>query len=222
MSSAIRIMIAEDHTLVRTGLRLLIETQSDMTVVAEAANGSEALNMARISQPDVVVLDLSMPIRGGFEFLQDIRQLATPPKVVVLTANKDRSYAQKVFGLGGAGYVHKQSAAEDLVLAIRTVARGHRFVPACLENAASIAESSGRSRIPEKPAAQLSEREEAVLRMIAEGSTNKEIAASLDLSIKTVETYKARAMQKLDLSGRAAIVRFALQQGWLKEDSGNL
>lgn len=215
MTAEIRILIAEDHLLVRTGLKLLIECQSDMKVVGEADNGQAALDQVHQLQPDIAVVDLSMPIKNGLEFLTEVSQFRRPPKILVLTANKDSSYMQRVVALGGAGYVHKQSAAEDLILAIRTVARGHQFLPAGTIAWKSTEERAGLSNVTPEPSTLLSDREKSVLQLIARGITNKEIAASLDLSVKTVETYKARAMQKLNLNGRADIVRYALQHHWL-------
>ena len=221
MTSMIRILLAEDHLLVRTGLRLLVECQADMKVVGEANNGLDALEMVRQLQPDVAVVDLSMPVRTGLEFMSDVRQISNPPKILVLTANKDPSYLQRVLSLGGTGYVHKQSAAEDLILAIRTVARGHSFLPAGVSSASSDVEPTLLNK-PQSPLCSLlSDREKAVLQLIAQGNTTKEVAAVLDLSIKTVETYKARAMQKLNLNGRAELVRYALQQRWLSDANGS-
>lgn len=221
MTSQIRIVIAEDHSLVRTGLRLLIECQSDMKVIGEAENGVEALDLVRQLQPDVAVVDLSMPVKSGLEFMSDVRQFPNPPKILVLTANKDASYLQRVLALGGTGYVHKQSAAEDLILAIRTVARGHSFLPAGVSNASRDVESTLIDKPQSRPCLPLSDREKAVLQLIAQGNTTKEVAATLDLSIKTVETYKSRAMQKLNLNGRAELVRYALQQRWLSDAYGS-
>lgn len=221
MTSPIRIVIAEDHSLVRTGLRLLIESQPDMKVIGEAENGVRALNLVMQLHPEVAVVDLSMPVKSGLEFMSEVRHFSNPPRILVLTANKDASYLQRVLALGGTGYVHKQSAAENLILAIRTVARGHRFLPAGVSGASRNVTSTLLDKSQSHPSSPLSDREKAVLQLIAQGNTTKEVAATLDLSIKTVETYKSRAMLKLNLNGRAELVRYALQHQWLSDVDGS-
>ena len=216
--SPVRIYLAEDHELVRTGLRLLIEAQPDLSVVGEASDGVAALEGIQKLAPDVAVVDLSMPRMNGIELTGRLRELIRPPAILTLTANEDAAYLRQLFQLGVSGYLLKRSAADELIDALRTVARGDRFVGANLIGL--MVDHFTSPSPPASPLAEeaeiLSEREQEVLRMIAEGLTNREIGERLEISIKTVETYKLRAMQKAKLEGRAGIVRFAVARGWLR------
>lgn len=212
----IRILLAEDHELVRAGLRLLIDREPDMEIVGEAANGVEAGELAARLHPDLVVIDLSMPQMNGLELMVYLRRHEPPPRLLVLTANEDVAYLRQVLHLGGAGYVLKRSAAEDLIHAIRAVTGGERYLPPQLVKQLVDVLAAAPALSSPLTANALSEREQAVLQMIAAGHTNKEVAARLDVSMKTVETYKARAMQKLQLRGRSDIVRYSVSQGWLQ------
>lgn len=211
----IRIFLAEDHELVRAGLKLLIEAQPDLSVVGEASDGVAALERVAELRPDLAIIDLSMPRMNGIELTSHVRGLPSPPVVLTLTANEDAAYLRQLFLLGVSGYLLKKSAADDLIRAIRTVVSGERYVaPHLIGHMVD----QLTARVANQGAVEtLSDREQSVLRMIAEGLTNREIGERLEISIKTVETYKGRAMQKAHLRGRAEIVRFAVAQGWLRD-----
>jgi two-component system response regulator NreC len=213
----LRILLADDHKVVRDGLRLLIDSQRDMRVVGEAANGKEALKQARDLKPDVVVMDLSMPEVNGLEATVRLKAERPGIKVVALTVHEDASYLVQLCQAGAAGYVLKRSAGDDLIHAIRTVAAGGVHFDPTL---ASKALTAQRREAPGKTgphATDLSDREKQVLILLAWGYSNKEIAGDLGLSIKTVETYRARISEKLGLRSRTEIVQYALRQGWLNE-----
>jgi DNA-binding NarL/FixJ family response regulator len=213
----LRILLADDHKMVREGLRLLINSQPDMKVVGEAANGREVLLKARELKPDVVVMDLSMPELNGLQATEQLQAQAPGIKVVAITANEDESYLRQLCKVGAAGYVLKRSAGDELVKAIGLVANGGVYFEASLASKALARQMSGG---PGKTkgniqTADLSDREREVLTMLAWGYSNKEIAAQLDLSVKTVETYKVRTGEKLGLRSRTEMVQYALRQGWL-------
>ncbi len=217
-----RILLADDHAVLRAGLRLLIEAQSDMTCAGEAGDGVETLAQAERLQPDLVLLDLSMPRLGGLAALPDIRRRAPQTRVLVLTMHADDEYLRQCLKAGAAGYVLKQAADQELLLAIRAVMRGEVYIHPAMTRAL-LGDLVDRSRDlagsgkPEKSWDALSDRETEVIKQVARGHTNQEIADQLALSVKTVETYRARAMEKLELTGRAALVRYALARGWLGE-----
>ena len=215
----LRVLLADDHKVVRDGLRLLIDGQRDMRVVGEAGNGKEALRQARDLKPDVVVMDLSMPELNGLQATERLKAERPEIKVVALTVHEDPSYLLQLCRAGAVGYVLKRSAGDDLIQAIRTVAGGGMHFDPTL---ASKALTGRPGDLPTKeglhPSA-LSEREKEVLILLAWGYSNKEIAGDLGLSTKTVETYRVRISEKLDLRSRTEIVRYALRQGWLNEAS---
>ena len=216
----LRILLADDHAILREGLAMLIGGQSDMSVVAQASNGKEAVRLARDLLPDVAVLDVSMPEMGGAEATEEIRASCPATRVLALTRHADPAYVRRLLQAGAAGYVIKKSAADALISAIRTVAEGGTYVEPALGGAIlQRAFSPVPPGAPPHATADLSVREEEVLRAIAWGRSHKEIAAELGLSIKTVESYKAAAIDKLALRTRADIVRYALSRGWLSEDS---
>lgn len=207
----LRVFLADDHPVVRAGLKGLIDAQPDMAVVGEAFDGAAAVRSAADLHPDVVVMDVSMPGMGGAEATQHIREGNPGVKVVGLTAHEDRGYLQQLLKAGASGYVLKRAAAEDLVRAIRVVAAGETYIDPAV--AAQLVPTAAR---PPAPAgADLSDREAEVLRLIAQGHPVKQIAARLDVGVRTVETYKARGMEKLGFKSRADIVRYAARQGWL-------
>lgn len=210
----IRIVLADDHSVVRAGLRALIDAQADMEVVGEAGDGVTALAQVEAVQPDLVVMDLSMPGLSGLEATEQLQARASGARVLVLSVHEDPTYLRRALEAGAAGYVLKRGATATLISALRAIAAGDIYLDPAL--GATLAErivgANGGAR-GEAPA--LSEREGGVLRLIAKGYSNKEIAARLDLSVKTVETYKARAMEKLSLGSRVDIVRYAHDQGWL-------
>ena len=213
----LRIFLADDHAIVREGLKALVNAQPDMEVIGEAADGRTAWEKAKDCQPDIVIMDLSMPQLNGAQATERLKQACPQVKVLALTVHEDKGYVHQLLQAGASGYVLKLAAAEELVHAIRIVAAGGVYLDPTV--ARTIV-----ANYMHKPAlgaavqrSQLSERETEVLCRIAKGYTNKEIAAHLDLSVKTVETYKTRLLKKLDLRSRAEIVRYALRQGWLHE-----
>lgn len=211
----IRVLLADDHAVVRTGLKALVDAQPDMSVVAEAGDGPSALKMAGESQPDVAVLDFSMPGLDGAATAEKLKQTCPNVKSLALTVHEDRSYLKQVLQAGAFGYVLKRSAAEELIHAIRVVAGGGVYLDPALAGRVVqgfVGEPAGGDSPPA-----LSEREAEVLRLIALGFSNKEIAARLDVSVKTVETYKSRSMQKLGLHSRVDIMRVAVDRGWLHD-----
>jgi DNA-binding NarL/FixJ family response regulator len=212
----IRVLIADDHDTVRQGLRLLIEAQSDMRVVGEAANGQSAIDRVAVLHPDVVVMDVTMPTLNGLEATRAVRASHQDIAVVALTRHMDQAYVQELLGAGAAAYVLKQSDSTELIRAIRTVAAGGTYLDTTVATGAAHAYLR-KHRPPATDRATLTDREVEVLKQIAWGFSNKEIAAALDLSVKTVEVHKANATRKLDLRGRIDIVRYALLQGWLRE-----
>jgi DNA-binding NarL/FixJ family response regulator len=213
--STLRLVLADDHAVVRAGVRALVETQRDMAVVGEAADGAEALALAQACQPNVLVMDLSMPHLDGLEATRRVRARCPGVQVLVLTVYEDEAYLRQVLEAGATGYVLKRAAPEALISAIRQVAAGSVYLDPGVSSLLLQNVVGGRER-PASVGAALSEREAAVLRQIAEGYSNKEIAAQLDLSVKTVETYKARGMEKLGISSRVDLVRYAAVRGWIR------
>ena len=217
-SAVIRIVLADDHAIVRAGLRALLEAQSDMTVVGEAGDGSSAIELARTLEPTVLVLDLSMP-GGGLETITSITELRLPSRILVLTVHAEERYLLPVLRAGGSGYVRKSSAHTDLLNAIRTVARGEVFLdPSATKTLLQGYLGRVRSGDELDLGETLSEREREVVRLTAEGYTALQAADRLSLSPKTVETYRHRAMEKLGLTNRAQLVRYALRAGLLAAD----
>lgn len=216
----IRILVTDDHAVLRAGLSSLLNAEPDMIVVGEAADGSECLRVAQALQPNVILLDINMPGVNGLEALPLLREAAPQSRVLVLTMHDDITYLRQVLRAGGAGYVLKQAADKELLSAIRTVHSGGTFLhPA---HAQALLSDPAKVAPPEKnenALSQLSEREQETLKLIALGYSNKEIAEKLYLSVKTVETYKARIMEKLDVTTRAALVRFALQHKLLDDEA---
>jgi DNA-binding NarL/FixJ family response regulator len=215
----LRILLADDHAIVREGIGLLIDAQSDMMVVAQAGSGREALRLAQEIVPDVALVDISMPDMNGAEVTERIATSCPSTRILALTRHTDQAYMRRMLQAGAAGYVLKKSAPDTLINAIRTVAQGETY----LEQ--SLAGSLLKRTFAQPPAARkphgrdvLSAREEEVLQAIAWGRSNKEIAGTLALSIKTVESYKSAALEKLGLRTRSDIVRYAVSRGWLNED----
>ena len=210
---SIRVLIAEDHETVRQGLRLLLEAESDIEVVAEAANGLDAVEHCKATRPEVVILDISMPDMNGLAAAREIRRALPNIAVVALTRHDDEAFVHELLAVGASGYVLKQSRSTELLNAIRAVAGGGQYVDRLLS-----ARAAAEAEIGSKPRqVSISEREKEVLRMMAVGHSNKGIAADLNISIKTVEVHKANAMRKLGLRGRIDVVRFAVLHGWLQE-----
>jgi len=217
MSSNIRIFIADDHAVVREGLKTLINAQPDMEVVGEAEEGTSVADSVASSASDVAVVDISMPGFNGIEVTTQLKQSAPQIKVLTLTVHEDMGYLRQCLAAGASGYVLKRAAAAELVDAIRTVASGGMYVDPAVGGRLLAGTSQDQAPSPVAHGVELSEREEQVLRLIAQGYSTKEIASQLKLSSKTIETYKARSVEKLGLFSRVDIVRYALQRGWLQE-----
>ena len=209
----IRVLIVDDHALVRTGLHLLLDRESDIEVVAEAGDGDAGVRAARLEKPDVVLLDVAMPGRGGIEACADIIQ-ASKGRVLMLSMQDDPSYVREAFAVGASGYMLKEAADTELVQAVRQVAEGGRYVHPTLGARLAQAEVEAARRTENDP---LSEREREVLRLLALGHTNQEIAKTLFISVRTAETHRAHIMQKLGLGTRAELVRYALANNLLDE-----
>jgi DNA-binding NarL/FixJ family response regulator len=212
----LRVYLADDHAVVRSGLKALINAQPDMEVSGEAGDGRTACDQVQELQPDVVVMDVSMPKLNGAQATVQLKQACPNVKVLALTVHEDKGYLRLLLESGASGYVLKRAAAEELIHAIRTVAAGGVYLDPSLAGqvVGSFVRSPAGHRTPE--GGDLSDREAEVVRLIAAGYSNKEIAIRLGLSVKTVETYKARSMEKLGLESRADLVRYALQRGWLQ------
>lgn len=218
----LRVLLADDHAVLRAGLAMLIDSQADMSVVSQASNSDEAISQCREQAPDVVVLDVSMPGSAGLRTAESIRDCAPHAQVLALTRHSGPGYVNQLLRSGARGYVLKRSGAEQLLSAIRVVAQGGTYIDPSLAGALvsrAVGQTAAATRSTSPVRAQLSEREEDVLRMIAWGLSNKEVAIRLDLSVKTVESYKATASQKLGLRTRADILRHALSQQWLDDDA---
>lgn len=212
----LRVVLIDDHPVVREGLRALVGAQPGMEVVGEAGDGAAVLARVRADAPDVVVMDVSMPGLNGAEATARLKGEFPGVKVLALTVHEEQSYVHQLLEAGADGYVLKRTAPDELVRAIRVVAAGGMY----LDPAVAAGVVGGAVRKPPGgtgAAAGLSDREEEVVRLTASGYANKEIAARLDLSVKTVETYRARAATKLGLRGRAELVRYAISRGWLRD-----
>jgi len=210
---SIRVFLADDHGVLRGGLRALISAQPDMEVVGEAADGVNAERGILETKPDVVLMDLSMPGRGGLETIASVRQKRAMTRVLVLTVHDEPGYLRAALLAGALGYVVKNAAEAELLAAIRAVARGRAFTDVSIVASRIGRRADGFGGPP--TLSLLSEREREVLGLVAEGYTNREIADALSLSVKSVETYRGRVMEKLGLATRADLVRFALECGVL-------
>jgi len=213
----LRILLADDHVTVRQGLKMLIDSQDDMTVVSEASDGTAAVEQARTVRPDVVVMDISMPGMNGLVATRTLKQMQPDSVVVILTRHGDDAYLQELLRAGADGYVLKQSAASELLQAIRATAVRGQYLDSALTARVTAGFLAKSGRKAQATGVSVSERESEVLRLIAAGYSNKEIAAQLELSVKTVEVHKANAARKLGLKGRIDIVKYALLQGWLSD-----
>jgi DNA-binding NarL/FixJ family response regulator len=214
--AALRILMVDDHPIVLAGLKALVQADPALQIVGEARDGRSALRLASSLRPDVVVLDLSMPEMTGAEVARTL--LADQPgcRILVLTVHEDRATLRQLLDLGVAGYLVKRSAADDLVRAIHAVATGGTYLDPAIAGKL-VGGGQNASRALGDNGVELSERETDVLRLIASGHSNKEISARLAISVKTIETYKARAMEKLGFKTRVDVVRFAAGKGWLTE-----
>jgi DNA-binding NarL/FixJ family response regulator len=219
LTTEIRILLADDHAVLRAGLKLLLDEQPDMQVVGEAADGAEVLALSEALRPDIILLDLTMPRLGGLEVLPLLRQRASGSRILVLTMHDDESYLRQALKGGAAGYVLKKAADAELITAIQSVMRGGVYIHPSMTRTLlddMLPESNADVPAPDDLWSTLSEREQEVLRMVALGHTGREIADKLSLSVKTVDTYRSRGMQKLGLRSRAALVRYAITYGLME------
>ncbi|HEU6446377.1 MAG TPA: response regulator transcription factor [Gaiellaceae bacterium] len=209
-------MIVDDHAVVRSGIRMLLDAEEDFEVVAEAADARGAVFELRANKPDVVLLDVVMPGRSGIEVIPDLLRESPETKVLLLSMQDDPAYVREAFAAGAKGYVLKEAADAEVVGAIREVAEGRQYVHPALGARLVAADAEERARAEEDP---LSDREREVLRLLALGHTNQEIAQALFLSVRTVETHRAHIMQKLRITTRAELVRYALSAGLLEDSA---
>jgi two-component system, NarL family, response regulator NreC len=209
----IRVLVVDDHAVVRTGLRRVLDAEEDIETVAEAPNAERAVFEAMDHRPDVVLMDVVMPGKSGIEGMPALLQAVPEAKVLVLSMQDDPRYVREAFDAGASGYVLKEAADAEVVGAVRAVAAGERYVHPTLGARLVTAEAEERRRAEQDP---LSDREREVLRLLALGHTNQEIAQMLYISVRTAETHRAHIMQKLRLQSRAELVRHALEQGLLE------
>jgi DNA-binding NarL/FixJ family response regulator len=214
---SVRVVIVDDHAVVRTGLRLLLDGQEDIETVGEAGDAREAIFEVRARKPDVVLLDVALPGgKSGIEAIPEVRKEAPDAKILVLSMEDDPRYVREAFAAGAFGYVLKEAVDTEVVEAVREVAAGRRYVHPELGARLAAAEAEAAHAADEDP---LSDREREVLRLLALGHTNQEIAKMLYISVRTAETHRAHIMQKLRLATRAELVRYALAQGLVEEGS---
>jgi DNA-binding NarL/FixJ family response regulator len=218
MPDVIRILLVDDHAVLRSGLEALLEMEPDMEVVGGVGSGEEAIHRVTALRPDVVVMDLDMPGMGGLEATQKIAGLGLPVRVLVLTSHEEERSLLSVLEAGGSGYVHKSKAEDDLIEAIRTVARDEVFLYPTATRLLLQGYRRAEERGETNPTEELSEREREVLVLTAEGYSSSEVGKKLFLSPKTVDTYRARIMKKLGLGHRSELVRFALKHGLLRAE----
>ncbi len=218
--SSIRVLIADDHAIVRDGVRALLALSDDITVVGEAANGQEAIDLARRLAPDVILMDIAMPGLGGLEATVQIRKENPQAKILVLTQYEDREYIRRFLKAGVSGYVLKKAAGSELTTAIRAVSRGGLVLDpeVAREAMRDQSEPAARGGRGADPYESLTDREKQVLKLVAEGHSNKEVAETLDISVKTAMSHREHIMQKLDLHSRTDLIKFAIAQGVIRVD----
>jgi DNA-binding NarL/FixJ family response regulator len=215
--NSIRVLIADDHAIVRDGVRALLALSEDITVVGEAANGQQAIELARTLSPDVILMDIAMPGLGGLEATIEIRKDNPQAKILVLTQYEDREYIRRFLKAGVSGYVLKKAAGAELTTAIRAVSRGGLVLdPDVAREAMREQTGSATPGQAADPYEALTDREKQVLKLVAEGHSNKEVAELLDISVKTAMSHREHIMQKLDLHSRTDLIRFAIQQGVIR------
>ena len=215
----IRVLVVDDHALVRSGLRLLLDADPEITVEDEAECAEQAVRKARLDKPDVVLLDITMPGRNGLEVAGEIKRAAPKTAILILSMHDDSAYVREAFEQGASGYLLKEAADQELLTAVREVAAGHQYLHPML--GARLASGETHTDLEAAKLAAdipLSERETEVLGLLAAGHTNQEIAKRLFISVRTAETHRAHIMQKLRLTTRAQLVHYALRHGLLTED----
>ncbi|PNG24761.1 response regulator transcription factor [Methylocella silvestris] len=214
---SLRVFLADDHPVVLAGVKALIGADPEMTIVGDACDGRSALSLATELKPDIVILDISMPGLNGTKVAELLRAACPQSKILALTVHEDRGYLRQLLELGVAGYVLKRSAAEELIRAIRAVAAGGIYLDPAIAGKVLGGIPQKTTVVALSAIADLSERETEVLRLTAGGHSHKAVAAELRISVKSVETYKARAMEKLGFDSRVQLVRYAAGKGWLGE-----
>lgn len=209
----IRVAIADDHALVRQGIRRILEAELDIRVVGEAQDGDEALALVRRSHPDVLILDISMPGKDGLEATREIRAQGVPTRILILTMHNEEHYALRTLRAGAQGFLYKGADSEELVRAVRAVSQGITYLPPEIERV-----FAERFVHPEEadPAERLTDREFQVLRLLAQGRTNREIAEELGIQLKTVDSHRRRILKKLGLRNNAELTRFAIRHGLIE------
>ena len=217
----IRVMIADDHAILRAGLRMLVNAQADMEVVSEAPDGEKAVQTARETRPDVALLDLTMPRVGGMKALEEMARDCRETRVLVLTMHDDPAYLRSALAAGASGYLLKRAVDAELIAAIRAVHRGGIFVDPRLANVLvqDVLAKRGTKAGPTRPVNILSQRELQVLTLVARGYTSAEIAKQIFVGVKTIETYRSRLADKLGLRTRSDVIRFAIQMGLLTPET---
>ena len=215
----IRVLVVDDHALVRSGLRLLLDAEEDITVEDEAGSAEQAVRMARFDKPDVVLLDITMPGLSGLEVTAEIKRAAPDAAILILSMHDDSAYVREAFDKGASGYLLKEAADQELLTAVREVAAGHQYLHPMLGARLASGETHTDLEAAKHAAADpLSDREREVLRLLAAGHTNQEIAKTLFISVRTAETHRAHIMQKLSLTTRAELVHYAIKHDLLSED----
>jgi DNA-binding NarL/FixJ family response regulator len=209
----ITVLLAEDHQIVREGLRTLLQAETDLEVVGEAASGRQAVELAGKLHPAVIVMDIAMPLLNGLEATRQILKAAPATRVLILSAHSDDAYVEQVISLGAAGYLIKQTAAHVLPKAIRAVAGGGEFFSPAIARRLDQQRAADREGPPRQPASRLTSREVEVLQLIAEGKANKQTAAELGIGIKTVEKHREHLMRKLNIHDTAGLTRYAISAG---------
>jgi DNA-binding NarL/FixJ family response regulator len=210
------IVLADDHPIVLTGLRNLIESESDFAVVGEATSGLEALKMIRDTRPDIAIVDISMPGMSGIVLTRRLSEEAQEIKVLMLTLHEDRAYLREALDAGARGYVVKRSAAANLVSAVRSVIAGGTYIdPAIVNRVLNRSSANNHASVPE--IRNLTDRETEVLKLSSRGLTNKEISHQIGVGVKSVETFKSRGLAKLEIRSRADLLRYASEVGWLAD-----
>ena len=212
-----RVALADDHPVVLAGIKALLQSAPEMELVGEATPGASALRLIKEASPDVGVIDISMPDLNGIDLARRVAETCPEVKLLALTVHEDRAYVQQLLQAGVRGYLLKRSAADDLVRAIRAVMAGGIYLDPAVADKALPGGSGRPTGLPNSGLVELSGREADVLRLTAQGLSNKEIGGRLEVSVKTVETYKARGAEKLGLRTRADIVRYGASRGWLDD-----
>jgi DNA-binding NarL/FixJ family response regulator len=215
-STKIRVILVEDHPVLRAGVGTLLRGEDDLEMIGEAENGLLGVQLAQQLEPDVVIMDVSLPELGGVEATRQIKEARPQQRILALSAHEDAAFARMLLDAGADGYALKRSACDELVRAVRIVAAGGSYIDPSMGGA--LVSGQRRARSGTMPTVSLSEREAEVIRLTAQGYTSKEIAQTLNLSPRTLETYKARAMAKLNLVSRAELIRYAVRCGWLRDD----